>query len=426
MTASSLPRRLRRAAVLPVFAAASLVLAACGSGGDDGDSASAGGFELNIDDCEDPDAAQAEIKDTFTVGYSAPLSGPVAGVVELASTGYKARIALANAAGGINGVKIEVDYKDDAFAPDKAKANGTEFLQKDKVDGLNTFGAGQVAAIADDQNAACVPFLYPSSSDNQFNDMESYPWTLQFLPSAVTETKFLAKYILDNATDPKVGVVENSTASGKEMAAAFVKSAEDAGLEIVAEAEDTDPNAAATKMKEAGATVIYHAGVVGSCGVFDTAMARIGYDPELVVKASNCVNAPEYIAAGDAADGVVVAKYVKDSSDPELADDEDVKAYLEALGDVADPHNAVTISGWMQADLLVNTLQQAADSEDGLTRESVIRAGRDQDYDAPMLLEGVTWKSSATRSPGVSGFAPYAWSTKDERFVSAGDVIAVD
>ncbi len=428
MTAST-TMRLRRAAALPMIAAASLVLAACGSSGsDDGDDSAASGFQINVDDCEDPDAAQAEIKDTFTVGYSAPLSGPVAGVVELASAGFKARVDAANAAGGINGVKIEVDYKDDAFSPDKAKANGTEFLQKDKVDGLNTFGAGQVAAIADDQNAACVPFLYPSSSDAQFNDMEAYPWTVQFLPSAEVETKFLVQYIQDNVDDPKVAVVENATASGTAMAAAFMDSAEEAGLEVVVETEDTDPNAAATKVKESGANVVYHAGVVGSCGVFDTAMARVGLDPELVVKASNCVNAPEYVAAGDAADGVVVAKYIKDPGDPDLASDTKVSDYLtqvKAAG-ASDPNNAVTVSGWTQADLMVNTLQQAADSEDGLTRESVIKAARDQDYASPLLLDGITWLSSADRSAGVSGFQPFKWDAKEQRFVSAGDVLSVD
>ena len=82
----------------------------------------------------------------------------------MALDGYKARIAAQNAAGGINGVKIDVTFKDDAFTPDRAKANATEFIQSDHVNSLTTFGSGPVGAIADDQNAACVPLLYPSSS----------------------------------------------------------------------------------------------------------------------------------------------------------------------------------------------------------------------------------------------------------------------
>lgn len=426
MTASTTMRRLRRAAVLPAALLASFTLVACGSSSDDGDSSSSGGFELSLDDCEDPDAAAKEITDTIKVGYSAPLSGPIAGAAELAIQGYDARLKAANDAGGIDGMKIEVSYKDDAFAPDKAKANATEFLQKDKVDLITTFGAGQVAAIADDQNAACVPMLYPSSSDVRFTDIEAYPWTLQFLPSADIETKFIVDFMKSKVDDITLGIAENATGSGVAMAEAFKKSAEAGGLEIAAETEDTDPAAAATKLKAAGVNVLYHGGVTGTCGVLDTAMARVDFKPELVVKASNCANAAEYLAAGQAADGAVVPKYLKEPADPEVADDQGIKDYLAQVPDVTDPNNTITVSGWMAADLLVNTLQQAAESEDGLTRESIMKASRDQDYASPVLLDGVTWKSSADRSGGVSGFGPFAWSAKDKRFVSAGDVISVD
>ncbi len=427
MTASTTMRRFRRAAVLPAAVLASFTLVACGSGSDDESaSGSSDGFALNLDDCEDPDAVTKEIKDKIVVGYSAPLSGPIAGAAELAIAGYDARIKAANESGELEGITLEVSYKDDAFGPDKAKANATEFLQKDKVDLITTFGAGQVAAIADDQNAACVPMLYPSSSDVRFTDIEAYPWTLQFLPSADVETKFLVDYMKSQVEDIKLGVAENATASGAAMAKAFEQAAEKGGLDIVAAAEDTDATAAATKLKSAGVNVLYHGGVTGTCGVLDTAMARVDFKPELVVKASNCANAAEYIAAGQAADGAVVPKYLKEPGDPEMKDDAGVKAYLEQVKDVADPNNTITVSGWLAGDLLVNTIKQAASSDLGLTRESIMKAARDQDYASPVLLDGVTWKSTAERSGGVSGFGPFAWSTKDKRFVSAGDVIDVD
>ena len=58
--------------------------------------------------------------------------------------GYKARIAAENAKGGINGVKIDVSYKDDAFTPDRAKANATRVHPERQVDSLITFGSGPV------------------------------------------------------------------------------------------------------------------------------------------------------------------------------------------------------------------------------------------------------------------------------------------
>jgi branched-chain amino acid transport system substrate-binding protein len=403
------PNNARRAALLAGLAAC-LALSACSSVGE---SAGEGSVDasgvVDVDDCTDPEAAQAPITDTITVGFSAPMSGPVAGPAELSNVGYRARIAAENAKGGVNGQQIDVVFRDDAFQPDKAKANGTEFIQRMKVDVLTTFGGGQTGAIADDQNAACVPMLYPNSGAPQYFDMAAYPWTVQYLPSSDKETRFLVQYIQEKVPNARVGIVENPTASGAIQAEAFRKSAEEAGLDVVVDTPDTDPSAAATTLKEADANVVYHAGVTGTCGVFDSASARVGYDPELVVKASNCVSTPEYVTAGAAADGVVVPRYLKDPSDPALADDPAVKEYLAGVGNIADPSNAVTISGWTTADLMINTLKQAAASESGLTRLSIMEAARDQTYAAPMLIDGIEWVSSPDHAAGVNGFAPVAW-----------------
>ena len=426
--------RLGRMAV-PLGIAAALTLSACGgsgsgSEGSSGSDSDASKFSISLDDCEDPDGATEPIKGTFDIGYSAPLSGPVAGAVELATAGYDARLAAANADGGIDGVKIKVSYKDDAFAPDKAKANGTEFIQSDKVDALATFGTGPLSAMVDDQNAACVPMLYPSSSTAEFANVEDFPWTTTILPLASNEAKFLVQLIQDRFPDGvKVGVAENPTASGKVQGDAFQAAAKDADLPIDVVVSDGDPVAAATEMQAKGIEVVYHGGVTGTCAAFDSARGRIGYTPELVLKPSNCVNAVEYIAAGDAADGVELGAFGKDPNAPENASDAGVAEYkkqMDAAGVPADVQgNAVAVSGWTQADLVVNTLKQAAASKDGLTRLSVMEAARDQDYASPMLINGIKWFSQPDLLTGIDGFKPIKWVAADQAFVPAGDVVSI-
>ena len=83
------------------------------------------------------------------------------------------------------------------------------------------------------------------------------------------------------------------------------------------------------------------------------------------------------------------------------------------------------MAGYIQADLLVNTLTQAAASEDGLSRLSVMEAARDQDYASPMLLNGITWFSEPDLLTGMSGFKPIKWVAADEVFVPAGDVVSI-
>ncbi len=422
-----------RRLALPLVAAA-LTLSACGGGSSSGDGADTASdpseFSINLDDCNDPASVTEPITGTFDIGYSAPLSGPVAGAVELATAGYDARFAAENEKGGIDGVTIKVTYKDDAFQPDKAKANGTEFIDSIKVDALATFGTGPLSAMVDDQNAACVPMLYPSSSTADFVDIEQFPWTTTILPLASNEAKFLVSLIQQKFPDGvKVGVAENQTASGKVQSEAFQEAAKEADLPIEEITSDADPVAAATTLKAKGVEVVYHGGVTGTCGAFDTARGRVGYEPELVLKPSNCVNAVEYIAAGKAADGVELGAFGKDPNAPELADDPGVaeyKAQMKAAGvpdEVAG--NAVAVSGWTQADLVINTLKQAAESEDGLTRLSVMEAARDQDYDSPMLIDGINWYSTPELLTGIDGFRPITWNAAEERFEPAGDVISI-
>lgn len=421
--------------VLPLAMTAVLALSACGGSGSDssdsGDTASdPSKFSINLDDCNDPESVTAPIEGTFDIGYSAPLSGPVAGAVELATAGYDARIAAENAKGGVDGVKIKVTYKDDAYQPDKAKANGVELIENDKVDALATFGTGPLSAMVDDQNAACVPMLYPSTSTEDYESVQDFPWTTTILPMAKNEAKYLVGLIQDRYPDGvKVGIAENPTASGKVQSDAFQAAAKTADLPISKVVSDADPVAAATALKAAGVEVIYHGGVTGTCGAFDTARGRIGYQPKLVLKPTNCVNAVEYIAAGKAADGIELGAFGKDPNAPELKDDAGVAEYKAQMkaAKVSDEvtGNAVAVSGWTQADLVINTLKQAAASKDGLTRLSIMEAARDQDYDAPMMLEGINWYSTPELLTGIDGFGTIKWVAAEKRFVPSGDVISI-
>lgn len=421
-------------AALPLGLAAVLTLSACG-GGSSSDDASGGDtdaskFSINLDDCQDPESVTAPITGTFDIGYSAPLSGPVAGAVELATAGYDARIAAANEANEVDGIEIVVSYKDDGFAPDKAKANGIEFIQDDKVDALATFGTGPLSAMVDDQNAACVPMLYPSSSSADFTKIEDFPWTTTILPLASNEAKFLVELIQKRYPEgAKLGVAVNPTASGEVQGDAFLEAAKEADLPVDVVVSDADPIAAATEMKAKDIEVIYHGGVTGTCAAFDSARGRIGYEPKLVLKPSNCVNAVEYIAAGDAADGVVLGAFGKDPNSPELADDEGVVMYKEQLKANGVPEdiigNAVAVSGWTQADLVVNTLKQAKEQYGELTRLSVMKAAREQDYASPMLIEGIKWYSTPELLVGIDGFKPIEWDADEQRFIPAGEIISI-
>ncbi|GAA3197841.1 hypothetical protein GCM10020255_100840 [Rhodococcus baikonurensis] len=106
----------RQTTIPAVIAAAALLLSACGGSSDAESDTSTSAGAVSVDDCSDPSGAAAPITDKLTVGWSGPTSGPLADAVGNVIEGMRARFEVANAAGGVGGVKLDVVVKDDAFS----------------------------------------------------------------------------------------------------------------------------------------------------------------------------------------------------------------------------------------------------------------------------------------------------------------------
>ncbi|KHL18638.1 ABC-type branched-subunit amino acid transport system substrate-binding protein [Mumia flava] len=406
-----------------------LILSACGSNsGASDDSASASGV-ISADDCVDPDAATAEITDTLKVGWSAATSGPLADAVGNVIEGMEARFAVENEAGGIDGVDLEVIVKDDAFNPERAKANVGELIQSEGVDVLDTFGSGQLDAVADDQNDACVPLLFGQASVPAYRDIENFPWTTEYLPSADVEMEVVVEGLKEKYPDgATVALAENQTESGQGYADGFKKAVEGTDFEIVATEPLTDPNTAASALKASGAQILVDAGVTTDCLALTQAIGRVGWKPETVIQPSNCADgATLYEPAGEAADGQQILRWLKDPANEAFADDPAVTEYLEqSEANGADsPTNSYTVNGWAIADLMIDNFHRASESEDGLSRLSIMEAARTQDYQPPMFIDGITFQMSPTQAFGILAFQPYTWDAAAKTFVEAGEVIDI-
>lgn len=425
----------RHLAYFAVVLAASTALSACNSNSNDdsddsGDTpAAAGAWKAPVDDCDDPAAATKKISGTLKVGWSAALSGPLAGAVGAVLQGMKDRFAVENEAGGVTGVKLEVVTRDDAFDPAKAKANVGQLIQSDKVDVLDVFGSGQLNAVADDQNAACVPLLFAQSGVPTFRDVKNFPWTTQYLPSADVETAFdveLLKQKYPNGA--KVAMAVNQTESGKGLADGFKKALQGTNFTLVKEASLADPAAAATTLATSGAQVLFNAGVTTDCPALSTAIGRSGWKPETVIQPSNCVDGKTlYAPAGAAADGQLVPVWLKNPASPLYANDTAVQDYLAKLKKLnnAAPTNSYTVNGWVIGDMMIDVFKKAAASSSGLSHAGIIEAARVQEYQPPMFIDGIKWRMAPNAPLGILAFRPFQWNATEQQFKPAGDVVDI-
>jgi branched-chain amino acid transport system substrate-binding protein len=425
----------RRLAYFAAVLAAATVLSACNSNSNDdtdegGDAAAASGaWKAPVDDCDDPDAATKKITGTLKVGWSAALSGPLAGAVGAVLQGMKDRFAVENEAGGIGGVKLEVVTRDDAFDPAKAKANIGQLIQSDKVNVIDVFGSGQLDAVADDQNAACVPLLFAQSGVPTFRDVKNFPWTTQYLPSADVEGAFgveLLKQKYPNGA--KVALAINQTESGKGLADGYKKALQGTNFQIVKEASLADPAAAASTLSASGAQVLINAAVTTDCPALSTAVGRTGWKPEVFIQPSNCVDGRTlYAPAGAAADGQLVPVWLKNPASPLYANDSAVQDYLAKLKKLNNPAptNSYTVNGWVIGDMMIDTFKKAAASSSGLSHAGIIEAARVQEYQPPMFIDGIKWRMQPNAPLGILAFRTFQWNAAEQQFKPSGDVIDI-
>jgi branched-subunit amino acid ABC-type transport system permease component len=106
----------------------------------------------------------ASAQDAYTIGLTGALTGPPASTYAPAVDALRIYIDRLNAAGGVNGRKINLILQDDSAQPDKAAANAKKLLTQDNVLlMLNASLSSTYAPVTAEAKTANVPLLFASS-----------------------------------------------------------------------------------------------------------------------------------------------------------------------------------------------------------------------------------------------------------------------
>jgi ABC-type branched-subunit amino acid transport system substrate-binding protein len=109
-------------------------------------------------------ALPAAAQDAYVVGLTGALTGPPSSTYAPAVDALRIYIDRVNAAGGVNGKKIQLILEDDGAQPSKAAANAKKLLTQDKaVLLLNTSLSSTYAPVIAESKNAGVPLLFASS-----------------------------------------------------------------------------------------------------------------------------------------------------------------------------------------------------------------------------------------------------------------------
>jgi branched-chain amino acid transport system substrate-binding protein len=360
----------------------------------------AGAKRFTVDDSACPPEAKAALAAgaPIKVGFSAPLTGPLAGF-GLIAQGLQAQFDKVNAAGGVDGHKIELITKDDAYDPAKTKTNVQELLEKDKIlASVLQVGTPNVGAVLQNYAKACVAQAYVGTGFPAWGSPGTNPWTVGGILAYNTEANIWAEYLKDVMPGAKVGVLTYNNDFGKSYQKAFEAAAKDAGLTIV-DTKLHEPTSTLTNevtaLLAANPDVIIGETTAVFCGNLAKLARQGGFTGPIIVSATcfstQFLGTPE---VGEAGKDVFGVAYLKDPTDPAWADDAAVKQYLADMKQFepdAKPEISSVATGYNYGQLIIDTLMDASKLEGGLNQVNVANAMWNINTTLPLAYPGAKY-----------------------------------
>ena len=347
---------------------------------------------------------------TILIGQSAAFSGPASELGNEMRAGALAYFQQVNAAGGVNGRKIELRSLDDGYESDRAAANTKKLIDDGVFLLFGYVGTPTSNASKPIFTAAKVPFVGPfTGAESLRNPLNRYIFNIR--ASYFDETEKIVGQLVGQ-TLSKIAVFYQNDDYGKAGLAGVERAMQKRGLKIVAtgtvERNTTDVAAAVAAISKADPQGVIMISAYKSCAAFIKAMRAAGQNPQFmnVSFVGSKALAHETGAAGR---GVGISQVVPF---PWNLSARVVKDYQQALAASTGKQNYsfTSLEGYIAAKVLVEGLRRAGKD---LTREKFIAAMEEiRDFD----VGGYTVSFSPTDHNG-SKFVELTVIGKDEGFL---------
>jgi branched-chain amino acid transport system substrate-binding protein len=364
---------------------------------------------------------------SIRLGQTMPFSGPASAYAAIGKA-ESAYFEMINSKGGINGRRVELISRDDAYSPPKTVEQVRRLVESDEVLAMfSILGTGPNIAVQKYLNAKKVPQLLPSSGASRWNDPGKFPWTTGAQPTYRTEGQIYANWIIANKPDAKIAVITPNEDAGRDYLAGFKEGLGEHVKQIVAEAvyesSDATIDSQIVTFKAAGADVIFNECTPKFAAQAIRKIAELGWKPQIILPTvSNSVGAVLIPAGLENSIGIVTGAYLKDPSDPHWADNQgmkDWKEWMQHYNKGADPSDSLYVNGYTMAQMMELILRRAGDD---LTRANIMRQAQSfKDVELPMLLPGIKLNTSATRVTPITQLQMARFDGKS--WVVFGDVL---
>lgn len=374
-----------------------------------------------------PGASDTEIK----LGQSTPLSGPASAFGAGAGRAVVGYFQMLNEQGGINGRRINFTQLDNAYSAPKAIEQSRKLVEDTVVLAeVGTIGTAPNVAIQKFLNSKQVPQLFITAGGRRFNDPKNFPWTVPLYPDFETEGRVIAKYLLKNKPDAKIGVLYQNDDYGKDYLRGLKAGLGDKAKQIVLEAsyELADPtiDSQIVSLKASGIDTLVEQSSSKAAAQSIRKVHELNWNPLHIIGGSTASVETILKPAGlGASKGLVTTQFLKQPGDPAWANDQEVKEYKNFLRKYApsvNPDDYSVLVAYMNVHAIELVLKKCGDE---LTRENLIRQATSLHGERlPMMLPGI---SISTKPDDYGAFKTLRIAVFDgESWSLTGDPLSAD
>ncbi|MGE8685921.1 MAG: branched-chain amino acid ABC transporter substrate-binding protein [Achromobacter sp.] len=250
--------------------------------------------------------AQAQ---TIKIGVVGPTTGAVTQYGDMVREGVDTAIERINAAGGVNGKKLETVVIDDGCEPKQGPVAANRVVNSKIGFVVGHVCSGATIAAADVYNNEGVVMVTPSATSPALTDGKNYEFIFRTIGRDDQQGPAAAKFILDKIKPKKAAVLHDKQSYGQGIATAVKNDLEKGGVPVAIfegiNAGDSDYSAVITKLKSQGVDFVYYGGYHPEMGLLLRQAAEQGVKAKWM--GPEGTGNPDINAiAGDAVEGMLL------------------------------------------------------------------------------------------------------------------------
>jgi len=339
------------------------------------------------------------------VAVVGPITGQYASFGAQMKNGGELAIEDINAAGGVLGKKLDLEFGDDACDPKQAVAVANQMTGNNVALVAGHYCSGSSIPASKVYAEANMVQISPASTNPAFTDNRAGPNIYRVCGRDDQQGGVAGKYIASHFSDKKVAFVHDKTAYGKGLADETKKAMNEAGkqeaLYEAITAGEKDYSALVSKLKQANIDLVYFGGYHTEAGLIIRQMRDQGMNT-ILMGGDALITQEFWSITGPAGEGTLMTFSPDPRKNPAAA--EVVKRFkdkgIEPEGYVL--YTYAALQAW----------KQAAEKAKSIESADVVKAMNDTEFDTVIGR----FKFNEKGDPNLPPYAVYRWSngTYDE------------